>query len=340
MGVTTRRSSNGFDEIARVPLFRVSLDESLASPIDRRSAFYREQARELLIKKGTLKPQPMLTPPNLLTLARIVLVPAFVACWFGEHRHYSVATAALFIAASITDWLDGYLARRMKLTSAFGAFLDPVADKIMVSTALVLLATGPPRPISQAAMVVPVALIIAREITMSALREWAAVAGGAVHQVGGGRDRGGSVALWLCWAPHAHFHGCAATPIINLGAPRGAGEAKNSSPRGCTTRLSMQRRVPHSLTAPPPAPTPQAVKVSSLGKWKTALQMTAMSALLVLRNDHLVGDSARALAWVHAATLGAWATLVAATVLAVWSLANYMANVWHFFRYPTGGHAH
>jgi phosphatidylglycerophosphate synthase len=72
----------------------------------------------------------------------------------------------------------------MALTSAFGAFLDPVADKIMVSTALVLLATDPPPPISGPAMVVPVALIIAREIAMSALREWAAVTGGAAHKVG------------------------------------------------------------------------------------------------------------------------------------------------------------
>lgn len=188
MGVITRAKRSGVngdgEEICRVPLLGVSAEESLASPIDRRSALYRSKALAILAEHGGLgAPQPLLTPPNVLTFLRILLVPAFVACWYGAHRHYSVATAALFILASVTDWLDGWMARRMKLTSAFGAFLDPVADKIMVSTALVLLATAPPPPVPQPAMVVPVVLIISREITMSALREWAAASGGAVHEV-------------------------------------------------------------------------------------------------------------------------------------------------------------
>jgi CDP-diacylglycerol--glycerol-3-phosphate 3-phosphatidyltransferase len=71
----------------------------------------------------------------------------------------------------------------MKITTAFGAFLDPVADKIMVSTALVLLAASPPAPLSQADLSPPVLVIICREITMSSLREWAAASGGGAHKV-------------------------------------------------------------------------------------------------------------------------------------------------------------
>ena len=71
----------------------------------------------------------------------------------------------------------------MKITSEFGAFLDPVADKIMVSTVLVLLAATPPAPLTAQQVAVPVALIIGREITMSALREWAAASGGGAHKV-------------------------------------------------------------------------------------------------------------------------------------------------------------
>jgi phosphatidylglycerophosphate synthase len=72
---------------------------------------------------------------------------------------------------------------QMKITTAFGAFLDPVADKIMVSTALVLLAASPPAPLSQADLSPPVLVIICREITMSSLREWAAASGGGAHKV-------------------------------------------------------------------------------------------------------------------------------------------------------------
>ncbi|KAI7758088.1 hypothetical protein M8C21_033353 [Ambrosia artemisiifolia] len=93
----------------------------------------------------------------------------------------TTATTGIFIAAAITDWLDGYLARKMNLGTAFGAFLDPVADKLMVAATLVLLCTKPP----EAAMLgqwpwlltVPSIAIIGREITMSAVREWAASQG-------------------------------------------------------------------------------------------------------------------------------------------------------------------
>ncbi len=75
-------------------------------------------------------------------------------------------------------------APQLKIATVFGAFLDPVADKIMVSTSLILLTTSPPAHVTARAMVLPVALMICREITMSALREWAAASGGAAHKVG------------------------------------------------------------------------------------------------------------------------------------------------------------
>lgn len=265
--VTTRSGSDNSAPIKRVPLFRVSTEEDLASPIDRRSLYYRQQAYDLAHKQGQLDidaPPKIFTLPTLLTLLRVALVPVLVACWYGAHQHAPVATAAVFITAAITDWLDGYLARRLALTSAFGAFLDPVADKVMVSTALILLATQPPPPISIASMSVPVSLIIAREITMSSLREWAAASGGDAHK---------------------------------------------------------------------------AVKVSSLGKWKTALQMTAMSLLLVLRNDHLIGNSDFVVMWLHRATLACFAMLWGGTLLAVWSLARYMENVWEYFAHAHHGKA-
>lgn len=97
----------------------------------------------------------------------------YVDNWWGR-----TATTGIFIAAAVTDWLDGYIARKMRLSSAFGAFLDPVADKLMVATTLVLLCT---RPLEVAMfgqvpwlLTVPAVAIIGREITMSAVREWAA----------------------------------------------------------------------------------------------------------------------------------------------------------------------
>ncbi len=77
--------------------------------------------------------------PNLLTMLRIVLIPVFVVVFYVEAPWASYAAAAVFGAAALTDWLDGYLARRWEQTSPLGAFLDPVADKLMVAVALVLL---------------------------------------------------------------------------------------------------------------------------------------------------------------------------------------------------------
>jgi CDP-diacylglycerol--glycerol-3-phosphate 3-phosphatidyltransferase/cardiolipin synthase len=116
--------------------------------------------------------------PNLLTWLRIVLIPLFVGIfyfeksWVSEPNQNLVATI-LFTAAAITDWLDGWLARRWNQTSAFGAFLDPVADKLMVAAALIIL-------VQLARIDAIIALIIiGREITISALREWMATIGQA-----------------------------------------------------------------------------------------------------------------------------------------------------------------
>ena len=117
-----------------------------------------------------------LNVPNLLTWGRIILIPLLLVVyylperWMPEHGQNMIA-AGIFGLAAITDWLDGYLARSLKQTSAFGAFLDPVADKLMVATALLLLVGLDKVPVFIAA------IIIGREIAISALREWMAKLG-------------------------------------------------------------------------------------------------------------------------------------------------------------------
>jgi len=126
----------------------------------------------------------MWNTPNLLTLLRIVLIPVFVGVFYIPVSWARLACALVFSVAALTDWLDGYLARRWEQTSALGAFLDPVADKLMVAVALVLLVQTDPR----AVLALPAAVIIGREITVSALREWMAELGAraqvAVSMVG------------------------------------------------------------------------------------------------------------------------------------------------------------
>ena len=122
--------------------------------------------------------------PNSLTLGRIFLVPLLVSVLLTKFEGRLVlglpvelVAAAIFGLASLTDWLDGYLARKLNQTSSFGAFLDPVADKLMVSTALVLLVQAEPTVL----LAVMAAIIIGREITVSALREWMAEVGARAH---------------------------------------------------------------------------------------------------------------------------------------------------------------
>lgn len=111
--------------------------------------------------------------PNTLTLLRILLIPVMLVLFYLPYPWSRAAAAGVFTLAALTDWLDGWLARRLHQTSAFGAFLDPVADKLMVSCALVVLVQADPR----AALAVASLIIIGREIAVSALREFMAQLG-------------------------------------------------------------------------------------------------------------------------------------------------------------------
>ncbi len=115
--------------------------------------------------------------PNSLTLLRLFLIPIFVLFFYLPLTWGHIAAAVIFAVAAATDWLDGYLARKLGETTAFGAFLDPVADKVMVTTALILLVEGNPTAFSGMWLALPAAVIVAREITISALREWMAEVG-------------------------------------------------------------------------------------------------------------------------------------------------------------------
>ena len=109
--------------------------------------------------------------PNLLTSLRIVMIPVLVIVFYLlplEWRY--IASAMVFSIAAVTDWLDGYLARKLGQTTTFGAFLDPVADKLIVAVALVLLVEVH----ASAILAVPAIVIVCREIVASALREWMA----------------------------------------------------------------------------------------------------------------------------------------------------------------------
>jgi len=122
--------------------------------------------------------------PNTLTWTRIATIPLLIVLFYAGYPWADPAAGLLFAAAGITDSLDGYLARRLGQTSRLGAFLDPVADKLIVAVALVLLISKDPR----ALLVLTAAIIIGREITISALREWMAEIGArrkvAVSQLG------------------------------------------------------------------------------------------------------------------------------------------------------------
>ena len=115
--------------------------------------------------------------PNTLTWIRIALIPLFVIVFYLPVPWARPASAIIFSLAGITDWLDGYYARKLGLTSSFGAFLDPVADKLMVAVALVLLVQQDTR----ITVTLAAAVIIGREITISALREWMAELGRRSH---------------------------------------------------------------------------------------------------------------------------------------------------------------
>ena len=185
--------------------------------------------------------------PNVLTIGRILAVPLVVALFYWTSNPWADPLAAfVFIFAAITDWIDGYLARKLQVTTPLGAFLDPVADKLMVATALILLVSKDPHWV----IVISAMIIVGREITVSALREW----------------------------------------MAHLGA-----RAK--------------------------------VAVSSLGKWKTIVQMVGLS-FMVYRNDLFglpIYDMGKVL-------------LVVAAVLTLWSMVSYMRAAWpELRRVPPAG---
>jgi CDP-diacylglycerol--glycerol-3-phosphate 3-phosphatidyltransferase len=114
-----------------------------------------------------------ITLPTAITLFRIALIPLFVLVFYLPVPWANIAATAIFAIASITDWVDGYLARSMQQESSFGAFLDPVADKLMVVVVIVLLVQANPSIF----VALPSVVIVAREISISALREWMAQIG-------------------------------------------------------------------------------------------------------------------------------------------------------------------
>jgi CDP-diacylglycerol--glycerol-3-phosphate 3-phosphatidyltransferase/cardiolipin synthase len=185
--------------------------------------------------------------PNILTIGRIVAIPVFVVLFYWTSNTWADPLAAfVFIMAAITDWIDGYLARKLGVTTPLGEFLDPVADKLIVATALILLVSKDQHWV----IVVSAVIIVGREITVSALREW----------------------------------------MAQLGA-----RAK--------------------------------VAVSSLGKWKTIVQMVGL-CLMVYRND-LLGLPIYQIGVV---------LLVVAAVLTLWSMVAYLQAAWpELRRAPAGG---
>jgi len=111
--------------------------------------------------------------PNILTLSRIAMIPLMLISFYWFSQDGKVVAALLFALAAVTDWFDGYLARRLNQTTPLGAFLDPVADKLIVAVALVLLVEN----FASAWLTIPAAIIVGREIVISALREWMAELG-------------------------------------------------------------------------------------------------------------------------------------------------------------------
>lgn len=111
--------------------------------------------------------------PTFLTLFRVILIPFFIIAFYLPVTWSPFAATAIFFVASVTDWFDGYLARKWKQTTRFGAFLDPVADKVIVAAALVLIVEY----YHAFWVTIPAIVMIAREIIISALREWMAEIG-------------------------------------------------------------------------------------------------------------------------------------------------------------------
>jgi CDP-diacylglycerol--glycerol-3-phosphate 3-phosphatidyltransferase len=138
--------------------------------------------------------------PNLITVLRVLLIPIFILLFYLPYHWSYMAASSVFALAAATDWLDGYLARRLEQSTPFGAFLDPVADKLMVAVALVLLVQAH----ANFWLTLPAAVIIGREIVISALREWMAELGAraqvAVSNLGKWKTAAQMVALVILLA--------------------------------------------------------------------------------------------------------------------------------------------
>lgn len=153
----------------------------------------------------------MLNLPNILTLLRIAAIPLFVVVYYLPFHWSNEIAAVLFLLAAVTDWMDGYLARRLNQISPFGAFLDPVADKLMVAAALVVLVadqTVHNLTLHSGLFTMMVIVILGREITVSALREWMAEIGKrgkvAVSMIGKVKTTSQMVSiLFLLWREDA-----------------------------------------------------------------------------------------------------------------------------------------
>jgi CDP-diacylglycerol--glycerol-3-phosphate 3-phosphatidyltransferase len=143
--------------------------------------------------------------PTFFTYVRIVLIPAIVVAYYLPTKYGHLIAAIIFVIASITDWLDGFLARRLKQTTKLGAFLDPVADKLVVAAALVLIVGE----FGAVYITIPAVIIVGREIAVSALREWMAEMGRrtsvAVNRVGKLKTAVQMVALILLLLYHPDF---------------------------------------------------------------------------------------------------------------------------------------
>jgi CDP-diacylglycerol--glycerol-3-phosphate 3-phosphatidyltransferase len=166
------------------------------------------------------KPQTktVLTIPTVLTLLRVAAVPALTAVWYSHSSSAAALCCAIFVVAGLTDFLDGYLARAMGTVSAFGAFLDPVADKLMVATALILLCTQPiaSGPWQGNAWLIPIltSAIIGREIAMSALREWAAASSPEAYKAV-------AVSSWGKWKTATQMVSISLLLLTSQGLPSG-----------------------------------------------------------------------------------------------------------------------
>src|SRR3990167_1577933 len=158
--------------------------------------------------------------PNLITLLRIGLIPIFIICFYLPFTDAHIFAAFIFALACITDWLDGYLARKLQQTSPFGAFLDPVADKLLVASSLVMLVGSPDLKYIS----IPAIIIVGREIVISALLEWMAEIGSrtsvAVGYIGKVKTfmQMLAIILLLAFKPSVSYLGVIAVVLLYLAA--------------------------------------------------------------------------------------------------------------------------